>query len=135
MAVLQNKPESHTPENDIPMAGNQEDSKSLTECLGFLEGVHTAQERQQILNTVFTEERRENLVATAPEDSLRRKVRYYRFMPWDKFCTMLEEGESKPEHFFEDFDSELAFVELKYFLLWVSLAIGPHLFLILIYYT
>lgn len=50
---------------------------------------------QKLLNRVFTTERQEALLATASTDIKGRKVRYYRYIQYNKFKTLLEKGSLK----------------------------------------
>jgi hypothetical protein len=53
-------------------------------------------ERQEILNSIFTKKRQEKMVADASLDIKGRKVRYYRYMPFEDFLRLLENKKIRP---------------------------------------
>lgn len=61
--------------------------------LTLLQSTQDQDSQQEILDMIFTDQRRENLLQSASVDRFGRKVRYFRFMPYELLFQFLEEVE------------------------------------------
>ena len=60
------------------------------------------EKRQNILDDIFTTDRRQKLLRTASKDSKGRKVRYFRKMNYTDLLKLLETGQQTYESYFDD---------------------------------
>ena len=82
----------------------------------------TNKERQEILNNLFNEDRREAMTSQASLDSQGARVRYYRYLNWDRFIDLLKTGNidaqsgSRQEEFDENAFRKFLVEHYKYLL-------------------
>lgn len=66
------------------------------EAVLYLDRETSSHKRQDVLDKIFTDERREAILQTASRDRLGRPVRYFRYMSNNMLFRLLREGEQTP---------------------------------------
>jgi len=87
-----------------------------SEILTQLKEPMEREDRIQILQQIFPESRKEQMLQLASEDTKGRKVKYYRYIKWDKFMKLLENKKLTAMDYF-NLDEKIDEQELFYFLL------------------
>lgn len=85
------------------------------DILNRLKDPNNSENKQELINSLFTKERQEKMVGKTNEDIEGRKVRYYRYMPWEVFLKILEKKKFTANDYIEDSQKHLSDKELKEF--------------------
>lgn len=83
--------------------------------LGLVERGRSA-EAQKILNKMFSESRRNEMIGRASDDIEGHKVVYFRTMSWPILLKLLTTGQSLASDYYQDYEAEVDQVELLQFL-------------------
>jgi hypothetical protein len=98
------------PNSDIP------DVSISKELSGKLKVATNPEVQQEILDSIFTSNRRAKLLTNASEDIKGRKVRYFRKMGYDQMLSLLETGKQTYESYHKDLNQKVDDSNLALFL-------------------
>ncbi len=107
-------PEPTEPSSLDAILSERFDINISPDTLAQLKQTEEREDRAEILQEIFPEARREEMLQMASEDSKGRKVKYYRFIRWDKFMKLLENKKLTAMDYF-NLDEKVDEKELFYF--------------------